>query len=79
MANVGAGELEAWVREDLGLGPDVNVRVREQECQGTGCAPTETAIEVAAPGDDPLVLTIHKPLDEIDRLDVLAALAFGGH
>lgn len=79
MSEAATEQLEAWVREEFRLGPDATVQVREQECGGTGCAPRETAIEVSGAGEEALVLTIHKPIDEVDRLDVLAALAFGGH
>ncbi len=52
--------------------------VGEQEGTHAGCA-VETTITVATPGEDPFVLTVHKAQAEIDRIDLLAALAFGEH
>ena len=52
--------------------------VSELECTEPGCPPVETAVTVFAPGQEPFLVKVAKPVADIERFDLLAALAFGG-
>lgn len=52
--------------------------VSELECTEIGCPPIETVVTVYAPGQDPFSIKVPKPIAEMERFDLLAALAFGG-
>lgn len=72
-----AAALEGWVREDLHLADTAVVTVSERECTKPGCAPVETIVDVGPEGEEPFLIRLAKPLGEIERMDVVAALAFG--
>lgn len=72
------GPLKAWVRAELGLDDDVTVTVSELECTEPGCPPVETAITIFAPGEQPLLVKVAKPVADLERMDLVASLAFGG-
>jgi hypothetical protein len=72
--------LKSWVREALRLDDDAVVTVSELECTEPGCPPIETAVTVFVSGDDPFLVKIPKAVADLDRSDLLSALAFGhGH
>ncbi len=72
-------ELGRWVREELDLAEGETVTVVEQAGTHAGCA-FETVVTVGPSGDEEsFVVTFHKPVAEIERMDLLAALAFGEH
>lgn len=74
-------EVEVWVREELGLEPDQAVAISEVPGTDPRCSPIVTQVSVggsAATGADPFAFHIERPLDELVRMDVVAALAFGG-
>jgi len=77
MPTTGA-ELETWVREELGLEPSATVRVAEKAGTDPRCSPVVTEVAVDGPGQDSYTLHIERPLGELVRMDLIAALAFGG-
>ena len=77
MATTGA-ELETWVREELALDPDATVRVAEKPGTDPRCSPVVTEVAVEAAGQEPYSFHIERPLGELVRMDLIAALAFGG-
>lgn len=73
-----AFELEAWVRKELHLGDDATVVIGEKAGTDPRCSPVVTAVLVATPGEEPFAFHIERPLRELEPMDVVAALAFGG-
>jgi hypothetical protein len=74
-----AAELEAWVREELRLDDVQTVEITEVPGNDPRCAPVVTQVAVgAAPGAEAYAFHIERPLDELVRMDLVAALAFGG-
>ncbi len=73
----GSADLEQWVREDLHLADTAVVTVSERACTKQGCAPVETIVDVAPEGEEPFLIRLAKPAAEVERMDVIAALAFG--
>ena len=73
------GELEAWVREELRLEEAQTVDITEMPGTDPRCSPVVTQVAVgAAPGAEAYAFHIERPLDELVRMDLVAALAFGG-
>ncbi|MFE6647400.1 hypothetical protein ACFVJS_12610 [Nocardioides sp. NPDC057772] len=74
-ARTGSGDsarvrgLVAGIVED-----DIKILVTELACTEPGCPPTETVIALMHPGA-PQQFKIHKPLAQVTRADVEAALA----
>ncbi len=73
-----AGELETWVREELGLEPQATVRIAEKPGTDPRCSPVVTEVAVGAAGQERYSFHIERPLGELVRMDLVAALAFGG-
>lgn len=73
-----ASELEAWVREELHLADDASVEIAEKPGNDPRCSPVVTEVLIAAPGQDPYAFHIERPLRELEPMDLVAALAFGG-
>ncbi len=73
-----ADELEAWVREELGLEPTASVRVSEKPGTDPRCSPIVTEVAIESPGERPYSFHIEQPLVEMTRMDLVAAIAFGG-
>ena len=74
-----AADLETWVREELRLDPGQSVEISEQPGTDPRCSPMVTQIAVGAtPEGAPYSFHIERPLDELVRMDLVAALAFGG-
>ncbi len=73
-----AAELETWVREELGLEREATVRVAEKPGTDPRCSPVVTEVAVDAAGAGPYSFHIERPLGELVRMDLIAALAFGG-
>ena len=72
-------ELEVWVREELRLDDAHDVAISEMPGTDPRCSPIVTAVEIgAAGGSAPYSFHIERPLDELVRMDVVAAIAFGG-
>jgi hypothetical protein len=73
-------QVEVWVREELGLDPDQTVAISEKPGTDPRCSPivTQVAIGPSAAGADAYAFHIERPLAELVRMDVIAALAFGG-
>jgi hypothetical protein len=42
------------------------------------CSPVVTEVAISGPGEEPYSFHIERPLAEVTRMDVVAALAFGG-
>ena len=77
-AGTSRAEVEAWVREELGLEPDASVQISEKPGTDPRCSETVTEVAVASPGQQPYAFHIEAPLGQLTRMDLLAALAFGG-
>lgn len=71
-------DLEAWVREDLSLDPAASVSIGEKPGTDPRCSPVVTEVAVANPDGDAYSFHIERPLAELQRMDLIAALAFGG-
>jgi hypothetical protein len=72
-------ELEAWVREELRLDDAQTVEITEMPGNDPRCSPVVTQVAVgAAAGAEGYAFHIERPLDELVRMDLVAALAFGG-
>ena len=72
-------EIVAWAREELALDPAASVSVLEKESHDPRCSPVVTELTIESPGDDPFTVHIERPLAEVERMDIVAAVAFGGH
>lgn len=77
-AGTSAGDLEEWVRQDLSLDPDASVTIAEKPGNDPRCSPVVTEVAVANPDGEAYSFHIERPLAELERMDVIAALAFGG-
>lgn len=73
-----AGDLESWVREDLSLDGAATVAIAEKPGTDPRCSPVVTEVAVTNPGGDSYSFHIERPLAELERMDLVAALAFGG-
>lgn len=72
-------DIVRWAREEMGLDPSAIVTVREKESNDPRCAPIVTELRVESPGEEPYAFHIERRLDEVERMDVVATIAFGGH
>jgi len=79
MAGPDREQVAAWTREELGLDPSAAVAVTEKPGTDPRCSPIVTELVVQAPGESPFTVHIERPLAEVTQMDVLAAIAFGGH
>jgi hypothetical protein len=75
-----AAELEIWVREELALEPGQTVGIRELPGTDPRCSPVVTEVSVGGSdeGAGAYAFHIERPLAELVRMDLVAALAFGG-
>lgn len=73
-----AGDLEEWVREDLSLDPGASVAIAEKPGNDPRCSPVVTEVAVSNPDGEAYSFHIERPLAELERMDLVAALAFGG-
>ncbi len=73
-----AADIEAWIREELGMDPAASVQVSEKPGTDPRCSPIVTEVAVAAPGEAAYAFHIERSLAEVTRMDLVAALAFGG-
>jgi hypothetical protein len=73
-----AGDLEEWVREDLSLDPGASVAIAEKPGNDPRCSPVVTEVAVSNPDGETYSFHIERPLAELERMDLVAALAFGG-
>ena len=83
-----AAELETWVREELGLDDEQTVGIAEAPGTDPRCSPVVTVVTIGRPGetvageaptgDAADSFHIERPLAEVVRMDLVAALAFGG-
>ena len=75
-----SADVETWVREELGLEPGQTVTITEVPGTDPRCSPIVTQVAIGPTAtDDPYAFHIERPLAEVERMDVVAALAFGGH
>jgi hypothetical protein len=74
-----AGELEVWVREELRVDPAQSVDISEQPGTDPRCSPVVTVVALGAT-EDAAAYSFHieRPLEALVRMDLVAALAFGG-
>ncbi len=73
------GEIESWARGVLNLDPAATVTVSEKESNDPRCSPVVTEVHVESPGETPYSFHIERPPHEVTEMDVMAAVAFGGH
>lgn len=77
-----ATELETWVRDELSVPATSSVIISEQPGRDPRCSPVVTEVRVVPAGDDELsggyAFHIEQALADATRMDVIAALAFGG-
>ena len=74
-----AAELETWVREELAVDPAQTVDISEQPGTDPRCSPMVTVVAVGATAEAAAYsFHIERALDELVRMDLVAALAFGG-
>ena len=78
VAGTDAAELESWVRQELGLAPDATVAIAEKPGTDPRCADMVTEVEITPPGEAIYSFHIERPMAEMVRMDLIAALAFGG-
>jgi hypothetical protein len=72
-------QVETWAREELALDPTAEVTVREKPGNDPRCSPVVTELSISSPGETPYSFHIERALEEVTRMDVVAAIAFGGH
>lgn len=73
-----AGELEGWVRSEMGLPPEATVEISEKPGTDPRCSDVVTEVAITSPGEPPYSFHIERPLGELVPMDLVAALAFGG-
>jgi hypothetical protein len=73
-----AAELETWVREELSLEPGDGIVISEKPGTDPRCSPVVTQVAIAGATGEPSVFHIEQALAEVSRMDLVAALAFGG-
>lgn len=74
-----AAELETWVREELRLHPGQSVAISELPGADPRCSPVVTEVAVGPTAESAAYsFHIERALDELVRMDLVAALAFGG-
>ena len=74
-----AAELETWVREELRLDDAQAVQITTMPGTDPRCSPIVTQVAVGATADSqPFSFHIERPLEELVRMDLVAAIAFGG-
>ncbi len=74
-----ADELEGWAREELSLDPAQSVTISEQAGTDPRCSPIVTVVSVGATAESAAYsFHIERPLADLVRMDLIAAMAFGG-
>lgn len=73
-----AHEVEVWVREELSLPAGAVLEVTEKPGTDPRCSDVVTEVAVEHPDEEPYSFHIERPLAEVHRMDVVAAIAFGG-
>ena len=73
-----ADQLESWVRQELSLDARASVGIAEKPGTDPRCSPVVTEVAVADPDGDAYSFHIERPLAELERMDLIAAMAFGG-
>jgi len=77
-AGTTAADVQAWVRAELGLPDDAAIGITEKPGNDPRCSEMVTEVAIAAPGDEPWSFHVEAALAEMVRMDLVAALAFGG-
>ena len=70
--------LEVWIREELSLPEGASVGLAEKPGNDPRCSDVVTEVTIDNPGEAPYSFHIECPLAEIQRMDLIATLAFGG-
>ena len=68
-------QLKSWVYQTLTLDESVHVSISQLTCTEPGCPPLETVIAVMT--QPPKTYKIHQPAAELEKNDVVQALAKG--
>jgi hypothetical protein len=71
-------ELEKWVREELSLPADEAVAIQEKPGTDPRCSSVVTEVAVNSGAPDGYVFHVEQPLADLTRMDLVAAIAFGG-
>ncbi len=72
-------QVAQWAREELNLDPATTVTVQEKPGTDPRCSPVVTELAIETPGETPYSFHVERPLAEVTRMDIVAAVAFGGH
>ena len=67
--------MKGWITERLGLSDGDLVTVAELACHEPDCPPFETVVSVHQSGGVRRDWRVHKPLAEIEELDIETALS----
>jgi hypothetical protein len=73
-----ASDLELWVREELSLAPEESVAIMEKPGTDPRCSTVVTEVVVSRPSAESYTFHVEQPLGDMTRMDLIAALAFGG-
>lgn len=73
-----AAELKRWVREELRLSEGAAVAISQAPGTDPRCSDIVTVVEVTDPPASTYSFHIEQALPELTRMDLVAALAFGG-
>ena len=73
-----AAQLELWVREELQLNDAARVEISQAPGTDPRCSDIVTVVEITDPPESPYSFHIEQALPELTRMDLVAALAFGG-
>lgn len=69
--------VEAWVRQEMSLPDSASVSLSEAAGTDPRCSPVVTEVRIEQ-GGPPFVFHIERALGEVEQMDVVAAMAFGG-
>lgn len=73
-----AAELERWVREELQLSDAATVEISQAPGTDPRCSDIVTVVQITDPPQSAYSFHIEQALPALTRMDLVAALAFGG-
>jgi hypothetical protein len=71
-------DVETWVREELSLSPNDVVAITEKPGTDPRCSSIVTEVAVGGPDADAYSFHVEQSLSDMTRIDLVAAIAFGG-
>jgi hypothetical protein len=66
-------DIKRWTRDALCMGDEIVMSVGESSCTLAGCNRDETSVLLLMPDRSAIKLTVHKPITEICKEDVIDA------